>query len=565
MTTAAVRPAAVAGARKAASTEARSLSVSVRRGAAWSMASTMLLKLSSIAITAVVAHILSEHDFGVFAVANTVFTIVSAFAEFGIASCIARADLSVSLLAPTMWTVSLTSSTVFGGALVLFAHPIAVALGAADATGTVRTMAIILVLTGVSAVPTAECIRDFKQGAIFLANVLSFIPSTLVLLLLARHGSGAMAFAWSRVAGQLTSCIVILVATRKFYRPGLSRYGLFIIYKFGLPLVLANFVGYLLQNVDYALIGRLLGAVMLGTYVMAFNAASWSSTLLIGALSAVGISAFSRVRHDPEQLARAMANGVRSVVLIAAPMGALEMILARPLVVVLYGSRWMAAAAPLSILTLYGFISIVCLLFAQMLAALGKSAFVLVVQAAWMIALVPAMAIGVHTHGIVGASVAHICVIVPIVLPLYLYALKRATQVQVRLLAAAALPPLIAAAIAGAVAWLIMSLLPTPLLQLLAGGTAGGLTYLMLAGPQVIGVLGRGKIRNRMLLRFVRAYYDVGRSLCLPVGPPPRHARRRRLFVRQGRPARRRSQVNPCAELCVSVRTLREPEVADDW
>ncbi len=519
---------AAPGLKRAPQKTARSLSANVRRGAIWNMASTVLLKLSSIAITALVARILSPHDFGVFAVANTVFTIVSAFGEFGVTSCLARADLRVKDLAPTLWSVSLGSSLAVAAALVFFAKPIAAGLGSPDGAGPVRVMAIIMILTGMAAVPTAQCVRDFKQDKIFLANVLGFIPSTVVLLVLAKSGDGAMAFAWSRVAGQLTSCVVILVSAPRLYMLGITRSALSILGKFGVPLAVANFVGYLLQNVDYALIGHLMGPVMLGTYVIAFNAASWSTSLLVGVLSMVAMPAFSRVRHDTERLMGAMADGVTAVVLIAAPMCTLVMVLARPIVLTLYGARWEAAANALSILSLYGLISIVCLLFAQMLAALGKSKFILVVQLVWLVALIPAMAIGIHKDGIVGAASAHIFVIIPIVLPCYLFALKRATGVRIFMLVKASLPAVIAAMIAGAIAWIVMSMLHSPLAQLIAGGTAGGLFYGAVTAPQILIVIGRGKIRHPAVLRAMRAYYNIGRSLGMQVGPPPRHARRGR-------------------------------------
>ena len=488
----------------------------------------MLLRLASIGVTAVVARILNPRDFGVFAVATTVFTIVSAFGEFGVTSCLARADLDPEALAPTMWSVSLASSLAIAGALVIFAEPIAANLGSPDAAGPVKVMAIIMMLWGVAAVPTALCVRDFKQDKIFLANVLSFIPSTIVLLLLAKSGSGAMAFAWSRVAAQVTSCVVILFSVPKIYLPGMARSALSVLYKFGLPLACANFVGYLLQNVDYALIGRLMGPILLGTYVLAFNAASWSSSLLVGVLNTVSMPAFSRVKHDHSRLMDAMADGVGAVVLIAAPMCTLPMVLARPIVLTVYGARWAAAADALSILSLYGLISIVCILFANMLAALGKSKFVLVVQLIWLAALVPAMAIGVRKGGIVGAAIAHIVIIGPVVLPCYLIALKRATGVRIGLLAKAAFPPLVASAVAASLARLAASRLERPILELIAGMAVGGLVYLVLTAPQLIMLLGRGYVAHPRIRRVLRAYHTVGRTAGLPLGPPPRHAVRSR-------------------------------------
>ena len=506
----------------------KSFSANVRGGVVWNVASTLLLKFSNIGITALVARILTPHDFGVFAVASTVFTIVSAFAEFGVTSCLARADLRVGDLAPTLWSVSLGSSLLIAAALVFFARPIATELGSPDGAGPVRVMAIVMILIGVAAVPTAQCVRDFKQDKLFLANVLGFVPSTIVLLVMAKSGGGAMAFAWSRVAGQLTSSLVILAVAPRLYRPGISRGALSILFKFGLPLAVANFVGYLLQNVDYALIGHLLGPVLLGTYVIAFNSASWSSSLLTNVLATVAMPAFSRVKSDTERLMGAMTAGVSAVMLIAVPMCALVMVLARPIVLTLYGPHWVAAAGPLRLLSLYGMISIVCLLFSNMLAALGKSRFILVTQLIWLFTLIPAMTIGVHKDGIVGAASAHIAVIIPIVLPCYVLALKRATGVRILSLVRAAVPALLASAIAAIIAEFVMSMLHNPAIQLVAAGTSGVLSYAVMTAPKILVVIGHGKVANPKALRVLRAYYNLGRSLGLPVGPLPRHSTRRR-------------------------------------
>jgi lipopolysaccharide exporter len=500
------------------------LAANVRRGAIWSFASTIILRLSSIGITAIVARILSPHDFGVFAVATIVFTIVTALGEFGVTSCLARADFDVESLAPTLWSVSLASSLLMAGVLYEFAAPISASLGSPDAAHPVQVMSLVMVMWGIVAVPTAQCVRDFRQDTIFWANALSFFPGTAVLLLLAKHGDGAMAFAWSRVAGQATSCAVILLSVPKLHLPGMARDAFSVLYRFGLPLACANFVGYILQNVDYALISRLLGSVMLGVYVLAFNAASWSMTLLGSVLNNVSMAAFSRVKQDAVRLRVAMADGMRVVMLIAAPMCMMVMVLARPLVLTLYGNRWASSATVLSILSLYGLISVVGVLFSNVLAALGRSKFVLAVQLIWLAGLVPAMAIGVHEDGIVGAAIAHIVIIGPVVLPCYLVALKRATGVRVSLLAKAAFPSLAVAAAAACLAWCAASRFESPLVQLMAGAAAGGSLYAVMMVPQLILLAMRGHAIPPRLNKILVTYCRTGRTLGLPVGPPPRHA-----------------------------------------
>jgi Polysaccharide biosynthesis protein/Polysaccharide biosynthesis C-terminal domain len=312
----------------------------------------------------------------------------------------------------------------------------------------------------------------------------------------------------------------------KHYRPGFARSALSPLLSFGLPLATANIVNYILLNVDYALVGHLLGPVELGIYVLAFNVASWPSSLLWFMISNVSMPAFSRIKHDPDLVKSATASALRALSLIAMPISALTMALARPIVLTLYGAKWAASADVLSILSLYGSISIICLLFANILAGLGRAKFVLVIQLIWLGTLVPIMALGVHQYGIIGAAVAHIIVIGPVVLPSYLVAMKRTTGIRYALLGRAILPALIAALAAGLVAKGAALLLTSPLVQLIIGLTAGGLTYVVVAAPKVIALLNREQAMKLRASLF-RLYEIAAAVLANRSAQPPASALRK--------------------------------------
>jgi lipopolysaccharide exporter len=477
----------------------------------------MLLRLANILTTAVVAHILDPSDFGVFAVALTAYAIVSSIGDLGVASCLKRADLDIDSLAPTVATVSLITSGILAAAMAAFAGPIAAALGSAEAAGPVRVMSLAVMLVGIFAVPDAQLMRDFKQKKIFLANAISFIPSTAALLLLAKLGSGAMAFAWSRVIGQFIVGCVIIASVSHNYRPGYTRRAASLLFRFGLPLAGANFANYILLNVDYALIGRLLGSVALGTYVLAFNVASWPASFLSGLINTVSMPAFSRVKHDTDLLKRAIASALRAISMIVMPMCGLTIALAQPLVLTLYGAQWAGSARVLSILPLYGAVSIICTLFANMLAGLGRTKLLLVVQLIWLGVLAPAMWLGVHSQGIVGAAWAHIIVIVPIVLPCYLIVLKRATGVSIAALMKAVFPAVLASAASALAARATAYEFSKPVTELVMGLIAGGSIYIVAAVPQAIALFSRGQSVNRRLRGVLRTYDTAALLVGLPV------------------------------------------------
>jgi lipopolysaccharide exporter len=510
--------------RREQESDPQPLSTRVRKGAAWSLATSLLLRLASVLTTAVIAHILNRLDFGVFAIAMTVNGIVTAMGEFGMGSCLIRADLDLDSLAPTMVTFSLVTNTIQAGAMALFAGPIAAALGSGRAAGSIRILALGMLITSIFSVPNCQLVREFRQNRVFLAQAVAFVPSTAVLFLLAARGSGATAFAWSMVAGQLAYGCVVIFSVTKFYLPGITRSALSVLVRFGLPLGGANIVNYVLLNVDYALLGHLMGAVALGTYVLAFNVASWPASLLGNMVNNVSMPAFSRVKNDAELLRSATVSALRSLSLAVFPISALTMVLARPIILTLYGAKWTAAAEVLSILTLYGAVSIGCVLFANVLAGLGLSRFLFLVQVIWLGALIPAMVIGVHRDGIAGAAVAHIAVIGPIVLPCYLLVLKRATGVRFAALARAVLPALLASAVAGLAAFGVAAQLASPLAQLAAGLAAGGLLYAFLTGPAAMEVLNRRRLTSPRLRRILRAYRAAAVLAGLATGEA-RHAR----------------------------------------
>ncbi len=484
----------------------------MRKGALWLVASNLSLKLANLVLIAIVAHILSPHAFGVYAVAMTVYIIVWSLGELGVSSCLIRADLDIDALAPTVTTIVVVSCTMLAGAMVIFARPIAVALGSADAASPIRVMALAVVLLGIFAVPSAQIIRDFKQDKIFLANAIGFVPATAVLIILAKSGSGALAFAWFTVVNQFFLGCALLVMAPRHYRPGLARSALSVVGNFGIPLAFGNFVSYILLNVDYAFVGHFLGAVSLGLYMLAYTVASWPYGLLGSVLNLVGMPAFSRVKHDPDLLKNAMATALRAVTLIVWPMCAMMIALAHPLIVTLYGAKWAASANVLVLLSVYAAVSMVCLLFINIIIAFGQTKILLLLQLIWLGTLIPAMALGVHKDGIIGAAYAHISVIIPIVLPSYLLVLKRVTRASLAALAKAALPALLASSAAALTAHAVASQLNRPLAQLAAGLAAGGVVYLICAGQSAVAIFGRGQAAERVLNFYRGAARRAGLS-----------------------------------------------------
>jgi hypothetical protein len=208
----------------------------------------------------------------------------------------------------------------------------------------------------------------------------------------------------------------------------------------------------------------------------------------------------------------------------------------------IYGSKWAGSARVLSVLALYGAISIICVLFANMLAGLGRTRVLVVIQVLWLGALAPAMVLGVRWDGIVGAAVAHVAILLPFVLPIYAIVLRRATRVRLVNLLRAALPTIVASLGAAAAARATASQFANPVVELAVGMVAGGLAYVLVIAPIALALLDERRRSNPVARQVLGIYYGAGRLIGLPVGTLPKHSPGR---TGQERTVRVSGQVGP--------------------
>ncbi|MFL4473460.1 oligosaccharide flippase family protein [Paeniglutamicibacter sp. MACA_103] len=450
----------------------------VRKGAIWSAGGTIMLRLSNVVVMALVARILSPEDFGVFALAITVHAFLISLAELGVAASIARADLDLEKIAPTVSTIAIVSSLALAAPMFLLAAPLALLLGSAEAADAIRILSIGVAFIGPFAVPGAILQREFRQHMVFVATIAGFLPGSTFLVWSALTGGGVEALAWSRVLAQAISGLVMILCLRKFYRPGLRWTIVGPLLGFGLPLAMSNLLSQVLLNIDNVFVARLLGVEELGAYSIAFAVSVWSTAVLGTMLNSVVLPGITSVVRDGGALDEAVASAVRIVAWVAAPICTLTFAFASPLIRMVYGRQWDASGPVLRSLAVYGFVFVLGLLFANVIIATGRTSALFWVQFFALLALLPALPLGISIGGLVGAGWAHVAVVACVTLPAYLYSLRKTTGIRLASILTETLPPLAAAVVAATIAYFATMTFSSATTQTLFGGSLGTILYL---------------------------------------------------------------------------------------
>ncbi len=394
-----------------------------RRAFGWSLLNSVASRLTTVVIGLVLARLLVPEEYGLFAVGLLVLTILQSMNELGVSVAVVQWAGDVRRAARTATTLAVGTSGLLYAVVYLAAPGIAAFVGAPEAAPLIRILGVGVVIDGVSSIPGAMMARSFQQGRRAAADLVSIIPSSVVSITLAATGHGAVSLAWGALAGSATATVLVVLLAPARPLPGWRRDDARALLRTGAPLAGTSLVLLATLNLDYVIVGHTLDTTALGCYLLAFNLSSWPSNLLSVAARRVAIPAFARLAAQPAELQRAFVDSLRAVTALGWGLAVPLAMLASRLVDVVYGPRWHAAAAALTFLALLGGLRIVFDLVYDLLAAVGRSGSLLVVQIVWFGGLVVALPVGASLAGIEGVGAAHLIVACGVAGPSYGWAL----------------------------------------------------------------------------------------------------------------------------------------------
>ncbi|MGY1831486.1 lipopolysaccharide biosynthesis protein [Geodermatophilus sp. SYSU D01180] len=476
------------------------------RALGWSVASTAIGKLSTLAIGVVLARILGPEEFGTFAVALVALLAVLSFNELGVSLAIVRWPGDPREIAPTIATLSVASSAVVYAGCWMAAPAFSTVMGQPEATPVVRLLCVCVLVNGLVAVPAALLQRGFRQDRKLAADQVTTWGGALVSLGCAVAGMGAMSLAVGQLTGSVAGAVLLAAFAPSGLRFGFDRARVRALLGFGLPLAGSSIVVFAVTNVDRLVVGAVLGPVPLGFYVLAVNLSNWPVSVFSQPVRAVAPAALARLHHDPAAMRSVFLTSAGLLAAVTFPVCALLGGAAEPLVRLLYGTVWTPAAEVLPWLAALAALRILFELHYDFLVVLARTRVVLVAQVLWLAMLVPATMLGARAAGAEGAAAAQVLVAALIVLPAYLTAVRR-EDVRPRALLSRVGPATGVAAVLFAAAWQIGRVVGAELPALAAAGLLTAAVGVLLL------------YRSRAGLAILRT--DLGRS---PSTPPPERA-----------------------------------------
>jgi lipopolysaccharide exporter len=298
----------------------------------------------------VLARALSPHDFGLFKILVVVSTFAMLVNEAGIPDAlIQRRDLTPAHHS-TAWWISiglalLTAGLLYGGAPAL-AH----LMKMPELRQGMRLLCIPFLLEGAAVTANARLRRDLRFSALAAADVFAEFAFLIIALALLWYRLPTWSLAGGLAARYAIHAVTILVAGGKAPLGLPTASAARDLGHFATKVLGGRTVDALSSNVDFVLIGRLLGSSALGFYSMAWDLLRFIPDRVFRIAGRVTLPTFCHLQDQNDQLAKAYLNFSGYLSRIILPIVGCAAIAAPELIKIIYGPKWLPAAVPMQLL-----------------------------------------------------------------------------------------------------------------------------------------------------------------------------------------------------------------------
>jgi O-antigen/teichoic acid export membrane protein len=326
----------------------------VLRSGMWAGLSEVGLSVLGFVRSVVLARLLTPDIFGVMALAMVVVRAIETFTRPGVAQALIARQQDFDKACNTAYTMLVVRGFLLAAMLAAVAPWIGDFYESPTLPLMLQVLGGVFILTGFRNINIIARQRELEfRSLTYLAQV-SAIVGTIATIAIAWW----LRSVWALVAGQLISAILGAVLSYVFI-PGrprfefdrevardLMRYGKFIT---GSSMLL-----YIATEIDTAVIGKVLGHAELGYYTVAFTIVHMTTTQLAKVAAGIMMPAYSKLQADLPALRNAYLRTLGLVMFAVLPASLGLVLVAEPLVRVVYGEKWLLAVVPLQLLAVFG-------------------------------------------------------------------------------------------------------------------------------------------------------------------------------------------------------------------
>lgn len=350
-----------------------SLGHKVMNGTIWATIDRIGTMALQFIVNLILARLLMPEDFGYIGMLAIFISVSQTLVDGGFGSALIQKKEPTQTDYSTIFYWNLIFSVILYAILYISAPYVAYFFKLPLLGKILRVMGLTLIVNSFIIVQNNRLRKQLAFRRIAIINISSYIIAAIIAIWLAYKGFGV----WSLVVlqimyGVFQNCLLWGIV-RWFPDLTFSFDSLKKLFGFGGYLLAANILQVICQNMQGIIIGRKFSAAQMGFYSQAKKLDDVSSNALPNIIVQVIYPVYSQFQNDKQKLQKLLGMSIRIISFFIFPLMLLLILIAEPLIVFLYGEKWLTCAPYFQVLCVGGIF--VCLqnINYYAVAAVGKS------------------------------------------------------------------------------------------------------------------------------------------------------------------------------------------------
>ncbi|MHA1381946.1 MAG: lipopolysaccharide biosynthesis protein [Candidatus Helarchaeota archaeon] len=334
----------------------KSLKTQAVNGIIWNSVERVGNRAAQFVVTVILARLLLPRHFGLIGMIIIFIEISQTFLDAGFGQALIQKKETTKTDYSTVFYFNIGIGIILYFIIFLSAPLIASFYKESMLIPIVRVLGISIIINSLSLIQNTILIKKVDFKTLAKINISSAVFAGIISIFMALKGLGV----WSLVAQLLISRFVILLllwfSTKWIPILKFSKDSFMKLFSFGSKLLISRLLSIVFRDIYLVVIGKAFTTETLGYYTQAYKLQQYSSQIIGSVFQKVTFPVFSKIQDENIRLKRGFKKTLQGIAFINFPLMLGLIAIANPLILVLFGKKWLPAVPFFQLLCIVGFL-----------------------------------------------------------------------------------------------------------------------------------------------------------------------------------------------------------------
>lgn len=326
------------------------------QGGAWISSLKIIGKIFSLIRLIIIGRILAPSDFGLMGIALLTMSALETFSTFGFGQALIQKKENIDDYLDAAWTVLIIRGFVVFVIVYLVAPYVAFFFHTPEVKPIIQVLGLVTFFQAFANIGVIFFQKELEFNKVFIYRFVGISTNFIVAVVAAI----VLRSVWALVLGLLAEKVVSIIVSYLIhpYRPRLSKdiEKAKELFGFGRWILGSSILVFIGKHIDDIFVGRVLSAMALGFYQMAYRISNMLETEITQVISSVAFPAYAKIQDKQTRLQKAYFRIMRLTIAISLPITVGMVLLAPEFSQIFLSEKWMPMVTAMQLLAVAGLI-----------------------------------------------------------------------------------------------------------------------------------------------------------------------------------------------------------------